>query len=939
MDTTPSRLAARPVLDLTGPWAFQLDPEDRGEHEGWYQPDFSPQDQIRVPGVWQAQGFGEPRSELRYDYQGKAWYQRRLTIPEDWHGRRIWLDIGGVLRRAKAFVNGQPVGRWDLITTPFKFDITTAAQAGADNVITIQVDNLPRSGQPSTVNKFPGLREWDFSEPVGAFNSINNWGGIYRKVELHATDEVWIEWLDIRPDIDSATATVRIRLDAADRARGMPVTIQVSIITPTGQRIATQQLRASAERVIETTMSIPQMHQWTPEDTYLYTCQVDLLHEFHDSLQQRFGMVKFSAQGNRFLLNNKPYYLRGFAIGRGDVLEGMIPVDKEVYRQRFRMARDRGFNHIRWHSTIPPVEAFEAADEVGMLMQAELPVVFTGFFMPHVNQLHRELEQVLLTHRNHPSLLAVAFGNEFNLKRDFDSSEKRAAFVREVSRLYEHGKRLAPHRFIMSNSGYALYPSDMVSAHAGFVTDRPTVKHESGTYKESLPDIDLVERFTGVLRAEKLLHKRQWVHEHNLTDIYPQVRRNSERLQQAARKWHFERTRQIPDLCGYQYWLMADSAPDPQMDSLEDGILNYFWEPTKAVSEEEMCEINGPIALLLTSDVNDRTFWAHEGKTLGLVLSHYGEQPLHSPQISWRLQVGSEVLATDTQPTASVPMGEVRFLMPLSIPPLELTESKQLELIVELTDDSGQQARNRWSLWAFHRNLFADSTVHIITRLRSAWVSQAYPFTQEAVKVPQTADLLITSALDAQAFYYLRNGGKVLWLAQSNQFDQQVRTDYFSPSLAGCGTYIEDHPAMTNFPCQRYCDLQFFNLMEGGFALPIPEDDHLWMLSAGATPGQVADCLAPSNTMTPLIWGIRVVGEWTSRERSLERIAWIVEANVGEGRLLLTTLNLLANLDEAKPEAVCLFDSLLRYATSEHFQPSGQMSEEELSGLLTPYVS
>jgi len=182
-------------------------------------------------------------------------------------------------------------------------------------------------------------------------------------------------------------------------------------------------------------------------------------------------------------------------------------------------------------------------------------------------------------------------------------------------------------------------------------------------------------------------------------------------------------------------------------------------------------------------------------------------------------------------------------------------------------------------------------------------------------------------------------GGRVLWLAQSNQFDQQLGTDYFSPCLAGCGTYIEDHPAMTRFPGQRHCDLQFFNLMEGGFALPIPEEGNWWMLSAGAQSGQAAGSSAPPNTMTPLMWGIQVVGEWTSLERSLQRLAWLVEAKVGQGRLLLTTLNLLSNLDEAKPEAVCLFDSLLRYASSAQFRPNGEICEEELSGLLTPYTS
>ena len=59
---------------------------------------------------------------------------------------------------------------------------------------------------------------------------------------------------------------------------------------------------------------------------------------------------------------------------------------------------------------------------------------------------------------------------------------------------------------------------------------------------------------------------------------------------------------------------------------------------------------------------------------------------------------------------------------------------------------------------------------------------------------------------------------------------------------------------------------------------------------------------------------------------------------MGNGRLLLSTLRMSENLDDARPEATYLFDRLLRYVESDRFQPEGSISEEELSGLMTPYV-
>ena len=65
---------------------------------------------------------------------------------------------------------------------------------------------------------------------------------------------------------------------------------------------------------------------------------------------------------------------------------------------------------------------------------------------------------------------------------------------------------------------------------------------------------------------------------------------------------------------------------------------------------------------------------------------------------------------------------------------------------------------------------------------------------------------------------------------------------------------------------------------------------------------------------------------------------WLFKTQVGKGRLLLSMLRLADLLDEARPEIVFLFDTLLRYGLSEQFVPEGTVSEEEISGLLTPYL-
>ena len=116
--------SARQLLNLDGIWQFQLDPDDQGERLGWGSERRVLSSTIRVPGVWQTQGFGEPRGQLRHDYQGSVWYSRTFTIPAEWKGRKIWLHIGGVLRRAQIYLNGKKSGSHDGMMTAFKVDLS-----------------------------------------------------------------------------------------------------------------------------------------------------------------------------------------------------------------------------------------------------------------------------------------------------------------------------------------------------------------------------------------------------------------------------------------------------------------------------------------------------------------------------------------------------------------------------------------------------------------------------------------------------------------------------------------------------------------------------------------------------------------------------------------------------------------------------------------------
>jgi hypothetical protein len=121
-----------------------------------------------------------------------------------------------------------------------------------------------------------------------------------------------------------------------------------------------------------------------------------------------------------------------------------------------------------------------------------------------------------------------------------------------------------------------------------------------------------------------------------------------------------------------------------------------------------------------------------------------------------------------------------------------------------------------------------------------------------------------------------------------------------------------DHAALSGFPHGDFCELQFYNMIEGAVPLSI---DH-W----------------PTD-VKPIIGAIRTTSEFLSKTKNLSRVAYIVEGKAARGKLLITSLRLRDNFDEAYPEAITLFDSLVRYASGSSFQPQSTVPDSVLENL------
>ena len=885
----------RDRIDMNGGWQFRLDPQAAGEAGGWHSETVAFSDTIQVPGCWQAQGFGTRSGILRNHYSGSAWYRRTVAIPADWKGKSIHLSVGGVVRKAVIFVNGEKVGTHDGFSTPFSLDISSSVRPGTNNTIAFLVSNPGAS-----ITESPDVQK--ASQPTGMLNYIGNWGGIYGSVQIEASDPARVEDVAVSPDIQKSQASFRISVRDSTARASYEARLEVAVAGRTGSSPIRIQPDGVAEAVV--IVDLPGAELWTPETPRMYSATVRLLQggRERDRIEQRFGMREITTRGNVLLLNGKPLYLRGYGDDNVEVLTGVPPASKDVYMKRLRLAKEYGFNAVRFHSMIPTREFFDAADEAGLLVMAELPAAYTMYVLPHKQFLRQELERVLHIHRNHPSFLSLAFGNEFNLDWLKTKAEK-SEFQAFVDELYKLAKSIDPNRLILSNDGLLLRPSDMASLFENPPHDIPAVRHEFGEYYCSLPDISIIQQFTGVMVPEWLDEKQKWVEDRSLAGVYGSYLMNSQRLQQLGRKYQIEKARLLPGFTGYEYWLITDyPGGTGEGDSWEEGWFNYFWQP-KGIAPRDGQELNTGTLLMINAGVSDRTMWTGTSKKIVVSVSNYGNESIEAGKLSWSLLRRGQKIAGAEIMGIQAPLGTVGRVAEISVGPVAATTAEKLELVLELKGPKSSQT-NRWDFWVYPPQRFSAGPVPVTSNVKWAGLYRLYPFIQESLNAPEHG-LRITSALDAETVKFLESGGRVWVMAGAGKSSHSEGATFFPASGGAQGTMIQDHPALRGYPHDGFFDLQFFNLLEGAWNFPL--DD--W-----------------PKEFTPIAGGIRTGASFLSKHKGLSQVGYIFEARVGKGSLLVTTLSLREHFDEAYPEAIYLFDQLLRYATGSDFKPQLEVS-------------
>ena len=384
-----------------------------------------------VPGLAQV-ALPHTCAETPYDYfdencyQMVCGYRRRISVPEDWRGKRVFLTLGAAAQAAEVFVNGRKLGVHRCGYTAFRTELTEALTPGEEALIAVRVDSRETLDQP----------------PFGLVIDYMTYGGLYREAWLDVCGAAWIEdvFAAALPDPaapllgSSVREEVRRALAVDLRVPGTvsgTVTLGGAIsadgtlrfrLTDDGGALLTEHLSAlafGAEQAFA--FSVPEAGLWDVDSPRLLTLETALLSggTVRDSVKVRIGFRRAEWKTDGFYLNGRKlklvglnrhqsYPYVGYAMPRS-----MQRLDAEILKNEL------GCNAVRTSHYPQSPHFIDRCDELGLLVFTEIP----GW--QHIGgeewkaQALRNTEDMVRQYRNHPSI--ILWGVRINESADDDA--------------------------------------------------------------------------------------------------------------------------------------------------------------------------------------------------------------------------------------------------------------------------------------------------------------------------------------------------------------------------------------------------------------------------------------------------------------------------------------------------------------------------------------
>lgn len=419
---------------------------------------------IDLPHTWNAVDGCDGNGSY---YRGRCWYAKAFDTPaQPLSGGRVYVEVLAAGQQATVYVNGQEATYHEGGYSAFRADITDLCREGEENLLVIACSNEEKS------SVYPQSADFTF------------YGGLYRGVNLISVPEAHFDlddWggpgLAIAPKpLPSGDADFELKTTVSNADENF--TVLWSVRDKDGREVAAACRPAECPNV---TVRVPDAHLWGIEDPYLYTVTATLQrrNEAYDEISCRSGVRSYSVTPDEgFFLNGKQTPLRGVSRHQDRLYKGNALTAEEHYEDA-RLIKELGANTIRLAHYQHSQDFYDACDELGFIVWAEIPFisVFNQDPAAHENCV-TQMKELITQNFNHPSICFWGLSNEILIG---GISEKLVENHKELNALCHE---MDPTR-LTTIAHVSMTPIDSPMHH---ITDVISYNHYFGWYGGKMED-------------------------------------------------------------------------------------------------------------------------------------------------------------------------------------------------------------------------------------------------------------------------------------------------------------------------------------------------------------------------------------------------------------------------------------------------------------------
>ncbi len=423
-------LNSRNVNEFNFDWKFFL-----GDAANAQQPEFDDSNwrNLDLPHDWSIEGKFDKDNPAGVGGGalpgGIGWYRKTFSIPEFEKEKLVFVDFDGVYRNSEVWINGHYLGKRPYGYSSFRYEITPFIKFGSEkNIIAVKVDN----------SKQPNSRWYSGS-------------GIYRNVWLVTTNKIYVDhWgtFITTPEVNKKSAAVSIQVKIKNAfAENKIVKVTTIIFDKKNNKVAESnsenEIPGSSEFQFTQQIKINNPELWDIQNPYLYKAisYVGSGGKSFDDYATTFGIRSFNFDIEKgFSLNGKQIKINGVC-NHHDLGCLGAAINTRALERQLEILKEMGVNGIRTSHNPPAPELLDLCDRMGFIVMDEAFDMWkkkkTDFdYSLDWDEWHkRDLEDMVLRDRNHPSIFIWSIGNEIIEQWDSTGIEMTRELVSIVKNL------------------------------------------------------------------------------------------------------------------------------------------------------------------------------------------------------------------------------------------------------------------------------------------------------------------------------------------------------------------------------------------------------------------------------------------------------------------------------------------------------------------------